>query len=433
MNATNYIGCLPSADEDFGPVVQSCRDGFDFTIAFEQYFFTILPAALLLLAAPWRLRHLSKLPTSVTGSKLKYTKLAAIALFAIFQLVLVSLWAKTPPSQLRTASVAASSISFIASFALFALSYLEHGRSLQPSPILNAYLLLSLILDSATVRTFWLATLSGSTQAIFTTSFCLKSAILVLEAIEKRGSIIASDDEKSPEATSGLYNHSLFWWITPLLANGFRHLLKPADLYTLDSGLSTSVVHDRFWRTWKSCRYPDRPAMTSSSVANDVIAENKLVWTCLKTLKWRILAPVLPRVGLLTFTICQPLVLQQVLIFLADPSERVQSGYGLVAAYGLVYLGIAVCTGLYYHQVYRLVTLLRGSLMSAVFTKSTDISITATDDSASVTLMSTDVSSQIRVLFVPLKTTRSKPLFLQSKTCTSSGPERSKLRLPHGF
>ncbi len=64
------MGCLPTADAAFGPVVQSCRDDFDFTVAFEQYFFTILPAALLLLAAPFRLKHLSGLPAAFSGQKL---------------------------------------------------------------------------------------------------------------------------------------------------------------------------------------------------------------------------------------------------------------------------------------------------------------------------------------------------------------------------
>jgi len=47
--------CQPSYDAAFGPVIaSSCRSGFDFTLMFEQSILSIGPAALLLLAIPWR-------------------------------------------------------------------------------------------------------------------------------------------------------------------------------------------------------------------------------------------------------------------------------------------------------------------------------------------------------------------------------------------
>jgi len=104
---------------------------------------------------------------------------------------------------------------------------------------------------------------------------------------------------------------------------------------------------------------------------------------------------VLPRLCLLAFTICQPLVLNRFLSFLASPSESPDTGYGLIGAYGLVYLGIAISTSFYYHRAFRAVTMLRGMLMSAVFAKSTEI-IISSDNSAAVTLMSTDVGSPCR-------------------------------------
>lgn len=67
-------------------------------------------------------------------------------------------------------------------------------------------------------------------------------------------------------------------------------------------------------------------------------------------------------------------------------------GYGLIGAYGLVYLGIAATQALYWHQNGRCVTMLRGVLVSAVFSKVTEVSVVAVDDSAALTLMSSDVS-----------------------------------------
>ena len=119
--------------------------------------------------------------------------------------------------------------------------------------------------------------------------------------------------------------------------------------------------------------------------------KHRLVACCLVSLKWPLLAVVLPRLVQLAFTICQPLVLNRVLVFLADEPESANIGYGLVAAYGIVYVGIAVSQALYWQANARFVTMLRGTLVSAIFSKATEVSITATDNKAAVTLMSTNV------------------------------------------
>lgn len=61
--------------------------------------------------------------------------------------------------------------------------------------------------------------------------------------------------------------------------------------------------------------------------------------------KWIFLEGVIPRLGLIFFNFAQPLLVERVLNFMAEP-EHVNSSnyaYGLIAAYALVYIGIAVC------------------------------------------------------------------------------------------
>lgn len=117
-NISSAAACWPTADESLGPAVQDCRGDFDFTISFEQYLFSILPASLLLIAGPLRLRYLSKSPSVVVaGNTLRLAKLAAVALFSALQLALLALWAAQPGAlgRVRTASVAAACVSFVAS------------------------------------------------------------------------------------------------------------------------------------------------------------------------------------------------------------------------------------------------------------------------------------------------------------------------------
>jgi hypothetical protein len=50
-----------------------------------------------------------------------------------------------------------------------------------------------------------------------------------------------------------------------------------------------------------------------------------------------------------------------------------------------------ISNSLYFYRNARFFTMLRGILVSAIYAKTTEISVTALDDSAAVTLMSTDV------------------------------------------
>lgn len=282
------------------------------------------------------------------------------------------------------------------------LSSVEHAKSLRPSSLLNAFFLISLLLDAALLRTLWISSTAGlqAITAISTAAFALKAVVVLLEA---QGKTRYLSGPASPEITAGLYAQAVFAWVVPLLANGFRRLLKPADLPTLDEDMGAAGLSERFWWHWgrqvASTVVEDSNKLKTH--ASDVNALNtlsesparkqRLIRCCVITLGWSLVAVVIPRLVLLAFTICQPLVLNRFLLFLDDRDQPVTIGYGLIGAYGLIYIGIALSQALYWHRNARSVTMLRGLLVSAVFSKATRMSITATDDSAAVTLMSSDV------------------------------------------
>ncbi|KAL7922301.1 multidrug resistance-like protein [Trichoderma austrokoningii] len=387
MNISSTPLCAPTADAAFGPVVDAaCRDGFDFTLVFEQSVFVLLPAAMLLLAAPLRLVQLRKSPIKVADHASRMIKLSVTGCLAALQLVLIGLWAAHHgPARLNSVSVAAASISFVSSLMACALSYHEHARSLHPSSLLNLFLLASLLLDAAVLRTVWTALSATSIPVVLTVFFALKTALLVLEAREKASHVVGRPT-LAPEETSGLYSRAVFAWVAPLLRTGFRRLLRPADLFPLDEEMGVSSLSERFWWHW-------RKASPSTQAS-----KHRLVFCCITTLRSALFSVIVPRLAVLAFTICQPLVLTRFLGFLNDETQSVKIGYGLVGAYGLVYMGIAATQALYWHQNGRCVTMLRGILVSAVFSKVTEVSVGAVDDSAALTLMSSDVDVIVRAI-----------------------------------
>lgn len=69
--------CSPAADNAFGPAVEGCRQGFDFTFAFESYLFSIVSSVLLLCFAPLRFKTLSRVRPKIEGNAFKYVKLVS--------------------------------------------------------------------------------------------------------------------------------------------------------------------------------------------------------------------------------------------------------------------------------------------------------------------------------------------------------------------
>jgi ATP-binding cassette, subfamily C (CFTR/MRP), member 1 len=107
-----------------------------------------------------------------------------------------------------------------------------------------------------------------------------------------------------------------------------------------------------------------------------------------------ILALVLPRAVLLALTICQSILLHELLIYLSAPVETTSKNtkYGLIGAYALVYTGSAVATGFYWYKQYQFLTMVRGCLVSAISWRTANLNILAIGDpKTAVTLMSTDV------------------------------------------
>jgi hypothetical protein len=66
-------------------------------------------------------------------------------------------------------------------------------------------------------------------------------------------------------------------------------------------------------------------------------------------LKWPILAVIPPRVCLIAFNFCQPFLIERAVKYTQEAklepngAQIANIGYGLIGAYILVYVGIAVC------------------------------------------------------------------------------------------
>ncbi|KAH7323926.1 ABC transporter-like protein [Rhexocercosporidium sp. MPI-PUGE-AT-0058] len=389
VNSTHF-------DNNFGPFLAiPGKETFDFTLLFEETILSIGPSSLFLLLIPPRIWRLWKTPRKVTGSYLQTTKLTLLAIFSILQIANV---VEVSQSSLRTrASLAAALLALTASVGLCLLSNIEHTKNIRPSSIVNAYLLLTLPFDAAQVRTRWLRGDNLAGNGVASAVLAVKLSLLISEAIEKRGLLLTPYSSPSPEATSGLYSIGFFWWLNPLFRIGFSNVVNDSDLFSADEDLLSKSLASKFGRHWANrSKYPQK---------------HTLVWVVLRTMLKPLAASVLPRLALTFFRFMQPLLIREIIGLVGEPdSESADNrGWGLTAAVGLVYLGLALTAGAYQHKANRMATMVRGTLVNAVYAQTLDLSITSLDESAAVTLMSSDVE-RICEAIIPIHNMWSSPI-----------------------
>lgn len=281
----------------------------------------------------------------------------------------------------KTYFVSASALEFISSLGFIVLSLLEHTRSPRPSILLSFYLTLTLLLDVAQTRTLWLASRNQTDVAfsrVFTSAVTFKAVSLLMESQNKARWISWDSKEHSPEETSGLFGLGAFIWLNQLFLSGYTKVLKVGDLYPLDPAMCAETLEKNLARH------------REKSVSAGRHKRYGLAQALVKTLAVPILLPVFPRAAMAVFQFCQSFLINTLLSHLEETNPSKNDGYGLIGATILIYLGIAVTFALYWYYQERAMYMARGALVAAIYTKTTEVGLSAADNSA-LTLMSGDI------------------------------------------
>ncbi len=275
-------------------------------------------------------------------------------------------------------TIAAAVLSLVDAAIMGFLSFFEHSRSLRSSALLNAYLFFALLLGAVQCRTLWLVAKGSVITLLFTSALGMKAVILLLEAQGKTMWVRSTERERSPEETAGIWNLSLFFWLNGLIRLGNTKVLTLDDLYPLPKKIAAETLQQKFWKDWEH---------------RESKGDKSLILVVGKTLRWDLLAPIVPRLALIGFSFSQPFLINRVLKWLENPPSAASAnyGYGLIGATALIYTGITISTSWYWRCHQRALTMVRGMLVPAIFKRTTELSLTALDDSAAVTLMSTDI------------------------------------------
>ncbi|KAL1844981.1 hypothetical protein VTK73DRAFT_1393 [Phialemonium thermophilum] len=309
---------------------------FDFTVEFEQLFFSIVPSALFIVTSLWRTLSQARKPAVVNAPAFQLVKLGAITTYVGLELSLLIMVA-VGSFRATPIFIASSVLKLVSALFMVTLSVVDHSRSPRPSVLLNSYLFLTLLLDASQARTLFLSS-DGMPEltysSLFSATIALKCGILLLEAQQKSRWLVWDAKAHSPEETSGIFSLGVFFWLNNMFLRGYTKILSLDDLYPLDSSLEARALADEFSRN-----------LDSSKLKGDKYG---LVKVLVRTLKVPILLPVFPRLSLLAFKFCQPLFIEKVLDYLSQSELDGNTGYGLIGASVLIYTGIAVSNSLYW-------------------------------------------------------------------------------------
>ena len=165
------------------------------------------------------------------------------------------LWSTSPEksSLARTrATMPVAALSVTVATASFCLSWFEYPRSIRPSPLLDVYLLSSVVVDIARARTLWLSSPHSTITSLFTSSIVVRIILATLESFAQP--VKASRATLSKEEISGSYSRSVFFWLSSLFIDGYTNILSLQDLYPLDAGLKTKKLYGRLQNIWENGR-----------------------------------------------------------------------------------------------------------------------------------------------------------------------------------
>ncbi|KAJ3483781.1 hypothetical protein NLG97_g7224 [Lecanicillium saksenae] len=379
MDATRRDEFSVGADDQlWGPQLPG---HFDFTLVFEQSIFAILPACLLLGAAPVHISYLLRGKPRVRPGLLLWTKLAFVLGLIGCHAAVIYTWTK--PQFSTQISVAAAVFSLLSGICIATLIYVEHIYTFSPSPLVSLYLTVVMLLDIAKTRSYFLRNGLETAGRLTAAITVLEAVLVLLQEISKRA--LVTDQGAATfgrESFSGFWNRRLFLWINSTLFLGFHSILSVDDLPALGPEFDSEYLHAKFLRHWEKA---------------DKTSKHALAKTCFYTLPWQFVCVTIPRLCHTGFTFAQPFLIRRVIEVVNQDEVSSEETSALIGATALIYFGMAISKAYYQHLNYRFATYIRGILVTEMCHKVLTLQDGQLRESAILTLMTADIAGVERV------------------------------------
>ncbi|PLB45930.1 P-loop containing nucleoside triphosphate hydrolase protein [Aspergillus steynii IBT 23096] len=356
--------CPLGSDRNWGPqVAPDCRS-FDFTLAFEDAAFGLPPSIFFLLIAPTVWWCSRAAPRQLLSRRLGAVKMVVfLALLAVHVLYTVF---RARDARLHTAwALPVAIVNMIAVAVAIGMSAWEDQHRIDPSVVLLLYLSAQLLLSLPQTRSLWLVKGASAVSVLGTLKTILTLVSLATESWWK--SRWLRKEPTTVEQRCDFWTRALFAWTWTVFRRGFSVVLSVRDLPPIDEQLRSPDAVHRLRQAGGAVFWAYRASFLSA---------------------------VVPRLCVSVFTFCQPFLITAAVRLLneVDGGEAVtDESRGLIAAFVLVYVGLALSNAVYWRQALRFHARVRAGLIQLLYEQSVRKSPAALADRAPLTMMSTDV------------------------------------------
>ncbi|KAJ6785368.1 hypothetical protein PWT90_04529 [Aphanocladium album] len=367
---------MTSAGAD-GATWPPLRNIYDLTLKFEETVLDLAPSCLLIVLAPIAGFCYLQRPVQVRRSPLLWVKLFVATILVGVEIASLSFRAASH-NLITETTIPALSVDLAAAIVLAAILYVEHRRALRASALLGLYFLVRTVFDAVKCRSFFSRPGLAPAGALAAASCGLNFLLLILQEISKRGLLIDPELQESlgEEGTAGYWKRMLFIYLNPMFIAGSQKVLKLHDLGSIGPEFSSKLLHAKLKQLlhtvgWKS--------------------KNTLLRICFEAWMWLFLLVLIPRVCSTGFSFSQPFILRRVIDALDEPELAGGERALLLCATFLSFAGATLSKMAAAHLSYRIVTRLRGALVTHISDKNSRLPQTEAKKSAAMTLMSTDI------------------------------------------
>ncbi|KAM3536194.1 hypothetical protein MY4038_000660 [Beauveria bassiana] len=301
---------------------------FDFTLLFERCMLGMVPAGIAILVLPVYLRAMASAINQVRPGRLLWAKLATATALVGIQLAAIILWRQA--GLLRSdIALAASVLSFIASLAVAAILYIVHSFSLSPSSFLSIYLSITMAFDITMARSYFLRNSIDALGGLQAAVAGLKFVLMLLEEVPKRRLFRSKLPRRGIGETVGFWSRTLLLWVNPLLRVGFRKNISVQDLPDIGDRFDSKMLFDKFVSHWEQI---------GNAGASDGVTD------------------------------------------------------GLIGASIFIFGGLMFSRSIFERLEYQAITCVRGTLVMALYAKVQKLGMDELEKTASITLMTTDIT-----------------------------------------
>ncbi|KAI5468185.1 P-loop containing nucleoside triphosphate hydrolase protein [Mariannaea sp. PMI_226] len=372
------IPCSIDVQNVWGPQVHGCGTNFDLTLLFQETVLSIGPLCMTISLAVWRMWQLVEQEYLVSSPVLYIFKICGYVLSLLLQIAIIVIQVALRVG-LTQATIAASCLGIFGIAILMVTSHYEHNRSVRGSTLLLLYLSYSILADAMRARTLWSMPDNNTLVAAVLAACCVcKLALLIIEHQHK--AVRPGIRQPTPDERADILSQAFLWWLVPLFG-----LSKKTPKLTLETlpDIEPELTGPGKQGKGQEEDFDSRRTLKGPSVFHHLFAVRG----------WLLMSPILPRLAYTGFMYAQPFLVQRATDYMSEPSalNTNKVGGSLIAAYLIVYTGIAVTQALYRQCTAHVITAVRADLVTLIHSHTLKLGSSSSAKDATSTLMSAHV------------------------------------------